>query len=110
MSVKLYLRDNTDGTVHEYGTNRHDALNLMPDGSLVYENLQNGTGTMFPDEGYSFCLADGTDPRIPDGEELDYGMDAYIDIGGVCTLRRRIKEKLMRIRCTMLIRRRKCGK
>lgn len=105
MSVKLYLRDNTDGTVHEYGTNRHDALILQPDGSLHYENLQNGTGTMFPEEGYTFVLADGSDPRETD----EWQSEPYVDIGGEWTLRRRTKEKLTQIRCTMLIRRRKCG-
>lgn len=34
MSVKIYIRDNTSGAVHEYGTNPHDALILQEDGSL----------------------------------------------------------------------------
>lgn len=41
MSVKIYLKDNTSGTIHEYGTNQHDALVLQEDGSLQYENLQS---------------------------------------------------------------------
>lgn len=81
MSVKIYLKDNTSGTIHEYGTNRHDALILQEDGSLHYENLQNGTGTMFPKEGYSFCEADGSDPRASE-EYIKHGVEPYIDIGG----------------------------
>ena len=63
MSVKIYVRDNTNGKVHEYGTSQHDALILQDDGSLHYQNLQNGCGTIYPDEGYTFCEADGSDPR-----------------------------------------------
>lgn len=74
--VKLYIRDNSTGTVHEYGDNPHDALILQPDGSLHYLNMQNleGTGKA---GGYTFCLADG---NIPDASF--YPDDAYIDIGG----------------------------
>ena len=78
MSLKLYIRDNTDGTIHEYGTNKHDALILQSDGSLHYENMQNSTGTQYPGEGYTFVLADGTDPR----DDECYDSDPYIDIGG----------------------------
>lgn len=60
MSVRLFLKDNINGTVHEYGTDEHDSLVLQDDGSLHYYNLQNGTGTKFPEEGYSFCRADGS--------------------------------------------------
>ena len=81
MSVKLFLKDNSNGAVHEYGTNRHDALILQEDGSLHYENMQNCTGTMFPDEGYSFCLKDGNDP-LQSEEYLRFGIGAYLDIGG----------------------------
>ena len=73
--LKLYIRDNTNGKVHEYGTNQHDALVLQEDGSLHYENLQCCCGTMFPEEGYSFCLVDGSIPTDECGEN-------YIDISG----------------------------
>ena len=82
MSVKIYVRDNTNGKVHEYGTSQHDALILQEDGSLHYHNLQNGCGTMFPDEGYAFCLADGSDPRTS-SDYIQYGVEPYIDIGGI---------------------------
>ena len=76
--LRLYVKDNISGRVHEYGTNKHDALILQNDGSLHYENLQCCAGTMFPEEGYSFCNEDGT---IPKWDEK-YGSEPYIDIGG----------------------------
>ena len=76
--LRLYVKDNTSGRVHEYGTNQHDALILQDDGSLHYENLQCCTGTMFPEEGYSFCNEDGTIPKW----DKEYGAEPYIDIGG----------------------------
>ena len=79
--VKLYLKDNQSGHIHEYGSNQHDSLVLQDDGSLHYHNLQNGTGTRIPEEGYSFCLADGEDPRK--SEECVRGnAEPYVDIGG----------------------------
>lgn len=75
--LRLWVKNNTDGSVHEYGTDKHDALILQEDGSLHYENLQNSTGTMFPEEGYSFCSENG---EIPDPTNVDD--DAIIDIGG----------------------------
>ena len=76
--LRLFVKDNTTGRVHEYGTNKHDALILQDDGSLHYENLQCCVGTMFPEEGYSFCNEDGT---IPKWDEK-YESEPYIDIGG----------------------------
>lgn len=76
--LRLYVRDNTNDQVHEYGTSCHDALILQPDGSLHYENMQSCTGTKCPEEGYSFVQKDGT---IPDWD-LEYGMEPYIDIAG----------------------------
>ena len=79
--LRLYVKDNISGNIHEYGTNQHDALILQDDGSLHYQNLQNGCGTMFPDEGYTFCGADGSDPRTRE-DYIQYGVEPYIDIGG----------------------------
>lgn len=81
MSVRLFIRDNSSGTIHEYGTNPHDSLILNKDGSLHYENLQNCCGTLYPEEGYTFVLADGTDPRT-DKAAIEYGAEPYLDIGG----------------------------
>lgn len=74
--LKLWVKDNKTGTVHEYGTDKHDSLVLQEDGSLHYENLECSAGTKFPEEGYSFCREDGTIPS-PDGEE-----EGYLNIGG----------------------------
>ena len=76
--LRLFVKDNTSGLVHEYGTNRHDALILQDDGSLHYENMQCCDGTMFPEDGYSFCNEDGTIPKW----DKEYGVEPYIDIGG----------------------------
>ena len=76
--LRLYVKDNASGRVHEYGTNQHDALILQNDGALHYENLQCCAGTMFPEEGYSFCNEDGTIPKW----DKEYGAEPYIDIGG----------------------------
>ena len=76
--LRLFVKDNTSGRVHEYGTNQHDSLVLQDDGSLHYENLQCCAGTMFPEEGYSFCNEDGTIPKW----DKEYGAEPYIDIGG----------------------------
>ena len=79
--VRLFVKDNLSGDVHEYGDDSHDSLILSEDGSLHYYNLHNGTGTMFSEEGYSFCLADGSDPRLRE-DYIEYGVEPYIDIGG----------------------------
>ena len=76
--VSLYVKDNTSGYIHEYGTDPHDALILQDDGSIHYHNMQNGTGTKFPEEGYTFVLEDGTDPRTSE----DYRDEPYLNIGG----------------------------
>lgn len=76
--LRLFVKDNASGIVHEYGANQHDALILQDDGSLHYENLQCCAGTMLPEEGYSFCNEDGTIPKW----DKEYGAEPYIDIGG----------------------------
>ena len=74
--VRLWMKNNITGEVHEYGTDPHDSLVLQEDGSIHYYHLQCGSGTMFPEEGYSFCLADGTIPDIMDPDDM------CIDVGG----------------------------
>ena len=76
--LRLFVKDNTSGQIHEYGTNKHDALMLQDDGSLHYENMQCCVGTKFPEEGHSFCLEDGTIPEW----DLQYGVEPYLDIAG----------------------------
>ena len=79
--LRLYVKDNTNGEVHEYGTNQHDSLIVQEDGSLHYLNFQSCTGTCHPEEGYSFCLKNGQLP--PWGAVED--MENYIDIAGEYT-------------------------
>lgn len=73
--LKLFLKDNESGDIHEYGTDKHDALIVNDDGSIHYTNMQNCSGTKCPEEGYSFCDADG---NVPDTESEE----SYLDIGG----------------------------
>ena len=75
--LRLFVKDNTNDNIHEYGTSPHDALILQKDGSLHYENLQCFGSTKYPEEGYSFCLYQGTVPPLDDPEN-----DPYIDIAG----------------------------
>lgn len=46
------------------------------DGALHYLNMQCGAGTRYPEEGYSFCMEDGSAP-----EEEEDGVK-WLDIGG----------------------------
>jgi hypothetical protein len=40
--------------------------------------MQSCVGTKFPEEGYSFCLEDGSIP----GWDVSHGFEPYIDIAG----------------------------
>lgn len=73
MSVRLWLKDKTDGRVFEYGYDRHDSLCVL-DGHLEYENLQNGDGTPY---GYEWVMSDGSDPW-----EFNHGEDGTLNFGG----------------------------
>ena len=75
--LRLFVRDNVTGAVHEYGTNQHDSLVLNEDGSIHYLNVQNLTGTRYPEEGYSFCREDGS---IPDDTIEPF--EKILDMGG----------------------------
>lgn len=72
--LRLFIKDNFTGTIHEYGTSPHDSLYLR-NGAIHYENLQCCASTEFPEEGYSFCEEDGTIPEFA-------GFDGYLDVGG----------------------------
>lgn len=73
--LRLFIKDKTDGKVHEYGTDKHDSLVVM-DGVLQYENLQNGCCTP---ETYEWCHSDGTPPAVDDygSETVNIGGDYY---------------------------------
>ncbi|MDO4648331.1 MAG: hypothetical protein Q4B26_06740 [Eubacteriales bacterium] len=78
----IYIRDNVTGKVREYGTSQHDSLRMSEDGKyLVYENLQNGTGTEYPEEGYSFVMEDGKTISEANYNPYDFGAD-IVNIGG----------------------------
>lgn len=50
----LYIKDRHSGLIHKIGTNRHDSLSVTDEGTVTYENLQNGDGCI----GYASKLAD----------------------------------------------------
>lgn len=76
--LRLFIKYNHSGHIHEYGTNCHDSLILQDDGSLHYYNLQCGDGTLSPGGGYSFCAEDGTVPEY----DTEHGVEPFLDIGG----------------------------
>ena len=55
MLINLWVKDNSNGKIHQVGTDVHDSINFM-DGKVVYYNLQNGSGTLIPNspDGYDF--------------------------------------------------------
>lgn len=76
----MWIKDMLTGKIRKYGTNHHDALIISEDGRyLVYENLQNGDGSMGD---YRFVTDE--DGNIPSEDEtlMRYGADAYFNIGG----------------------------
>lgn len=82
----MWLRDNEDGEVRQYGTNHHDALVISDDGRyLYYENLQNGDGSR--GGGYSFVTDEKGNTPIADEDLQKYGAEGYADIGGFKRIR-----------------------
>lgn len=82
----MWLRDNEDGEVRQYGTNHHDALVISADGRcLYYENLQNGDGSR--GGGYSFVTDEKGNTPIADEDLQKYGAEGYADIGGFNRIR-----------------------
>lgn len=79
----MKIRDNETGEVFEYGTNIHHALRISRNGGcLIFENLQNGDGSLESgDGGYSFVLDDGMTPKESDSPDaINYA--TYANIGG----------------------------
>lgn len=79
----MKIRDNQTGKVFEYGADRHHALRISENGGcLLFENLQNGDGSLESgDGGYSFVLDDGKTPEESISAEAVNGA-AYANIGG----------------------------
>lgn len=76
----LKIRDNENGIVFEYGSDKHHSLRISEDGkSLTFENLKNGDGSV--GGGYSFVLEDGKTPEESDSSDAMYGC-TYANIGG----------------------------
>ena len=81
--MMMKIRDNETGEVFEYGTNIHHALRISRNGGcLIFENLQNGDGSLENgDGGYSFVLDDGMTPKESDSPDaINYA--TYANIGG----------------------------
>lgn len=81
--MMMKIRDNETGEVFEYGTNIHHALRISRNGGcLIFENLQNGDGSLESgDGGYSFVLDDGMTPKESDSPDaINYA--TYANIGG----------------------------
>lgn len=45
MLINLWVRDKSNGYIHQVGTDVHDSLELF-NGKVEYHNLQNGCGTL----------------------------------------------------------------
>ena len=41
----IYVRDKYSGRIHRVGDDRHDSLSVDEEGTLCYDNMQNGDGT-----------------------------------------------------------------
>lgn len=42
--IDFYVKDKVDGSVHRVGDDRHDSIWVDSNGTLHYQNLQNGDG------------------------------------------------------------------
>lgn len=77
----MKILDLCNGTVHTYGSNRHDSLRISEDGHyLTYHNLQYGDGS---GEGgsYRFVMEDNKIPM--DSQTADaLHCESYFNIGG----------------------------
>lgn len=58
MLINLWVRDKSNGHIHQVGTDVHDSVEFLC-GNVTYYNMQNGCGT--PDE-YEWI-----EPPDPDG-------------------------------------------
>lgn len=64
MLINLWVRDKSDGTIHQVGTDVHDSL-VFIDGKAEYENMQNCCGTAYDEEyGYEFIVPPDLDDYI----------------------------------------------
>lgn len=57
--IDFYVRDKSSGIAHKVGTDKHDSIWVDSDGTLHYQNLQNGDGCSYRShyderQGYEF--------------------------------------------------------
>ena len=62
MIINIWVRDKTNGHIHQVGTDVHDSLELFGD-KIEYYNLQNGCGTLSGDI-YEFVEAPDLDDYV----------------------------------------------
>jgi len=59
----FYVRDKSNGYIHKVGEDRHDSIWVDSEGTLHYQNLQNGDGCSYNSanddlQGYEFVPSD----------------------------------------------------
>ena len=59
----FYVKDKYSGKIHRVGDNVHDAIWVDSEGTLYYQNLQNGDGCSYKSakdklQGYEFVPSD----------------------------------------------------
>lgn len=64
MLINLWVKDKSDGTIHQVGTDVHDSIEFL-DGKIIYYNMQNGCGAGFSaDDEYEFVEPPDLDDYI----------------------------------------------
>lgn len=59
----FFVKDKANGRIHKVGTDRHDSIWVDSEGTLHYQNLQNGDGCSYKSaidelQGYEFMPSD----------------------------------------------------
>lgn len=59
----FYVKDKSNGYIHKVGTDKHDSIWVDNEGTLHYQNLQNGDGCSYKSakdelQGYEFVPSD----------------------------------------------------
>lgn len=60
MLINLWVKDKTDGKIHQVGTDVHDSIEYL-DGEVVYVNMQNEASTL---DDYEWVEPPDTDDYI----------------------------------------------
>ena len=90
----MKILDTRNGTVHTYGSNRHDSLAISEDGrNLTYYNLQNGDGSGLGD--YRFVMDDNKVPAESQTADALH-CESYFNIGGF-DKRPEVDERIIKI-------------